>query len=72
MLIFVAFFRQILCRLRFSYEIWDEKAPKMQPLNLQNHGFHSEGIQKVHGSHRQARQARHRILRLNLFSPSGV
>ena len=35
----------MLCRLRFLDEIWNEKAPKMHPLNLQNHGFHSEGIQ---------------------------
>ena len=26
-------------------EILDEKVIKMHPLNLQNHGFHSEGIQ---------------------------
>ena len=29
----------------FFDEFWHEKAPKMHPLNLQNHGFHSEGIQ---------------------------
>ena len=29
----------------FFGEFWYEKAPKMHPLNLQNHGFHSEGIQ---------------------------
>ena len=34
-----------MCRLRFLDEIWDEKAPKMHPLNLQNYGFHSESIQ---------------------------
>ena len=44
MLIFVAFWADVVPIVVF-YEIWDEKALKMHPLNLQNHGFHSEGIQ---------------------------